>query len=39
MKIEKEGKNKSQHLGLFTIIHLVVLIAYIKFEDYKNHRC
>ena len=38
-KIEKEGKIKSRHLGLFTLIHLVVLIVFTKFEDCSTHRC
>ena len=33
-KIEKEGKIKS----LFTVIHLVVLIVYTKFEYCSTHR-
>ena len=39
-KIEKECKNKSQHLGVFSsVMQLVILILYIKFEDSNTHRC
>ena len=39
-KIEKEGKKINLcTLVLFTVIHLVVPIVYIKFEDCSTYRC
>ena len=32
-KIEKNAKKNVSTLGLFSVIHLVVLILYTKFED------
>ena len=36
--IEKEGKKNLSTLVLFTLIHLVALIVYTKFEDCSTHR-
>ena len=38
-KIKKKAKLNLSTLVLFTVIHLVVLIMYTKFEDSCTHRC
>ena len=39
-KMEKDGKNKSQHLGFLShnILGLATLKVYKKFEDSGSHR-
>ena len=36
---KKKAKLYLSNLVLFTVIHLVVLIVYTKFEDCSTHRC
>ena len=36
---KKKAKVNLSTLVLFTVIHLVVLIVYTKFEDSSTHRC
>ena len=38
-KIEKVGKMNLGTLVLFSVIHLVILVMYTKFEDSSAHRC
>ena len=37
-KMEKEGKNKSQHLGFLSRSYLATLNMYIKLEDSSSHK-
>ena len=38
-KIKKKAKLNLSTLVLFTVMHLVVLIVYTKFEDSSTNRC
>ena len=38
-KLKKKAKVNLRTMVFFSVIHLVVLIVYTKFEDSSTHRC